>query len=258
MSDIEKEYIIKLYREGDSIRKIAEKLNTYPNKILRNLTKWGEPLRDKSEAQKVALSTGRSKPPLLGKKRTEEDKQNISAARAKAWKKMSDDDREKFREGARERWNNMSEADKHELQSKAGEALRKASIMGSKAERFLYLELKKLGYDPELHKSNIFPGQNYEIDLFIGSLNVIIEIDGPQHFLPLFGEERLNKTIEFDAIKNGLLITKGFCVIRIKYMVKHISRKIKQDLLSLVKEELEKIKNNFPDKAHRLIELEIV
>lgn len=257
MLENQKDYVIDLYRKGKSFREIATELNTYPNKVLRNLVKWGEPIRSKSEAQKLALATGKSKPPLLGKKRTEKEKDKISKARSAAWANISEEDRQKFKDGAKERWNNLSEVDKQELQSKAGEGLRIASIQGSKAERFLYQELKKLGYETILHDKSILPGEKYEIDLHIPDLLTIIEIDGPQHFLPVFGEEKLQKVIEYDAIKSGLLIARGFCVIRVKYLTKHISRKIKSDLLELVSKELEKIKQQFPAKENRLIEVEI-
>lgn len=257
MLEDQKEYVIELYRKGKSFREIAIELDTYPNKVLRNLIKWGEPIRSKSEAQKMALANGKSKPPLLGKKRSEQEKDKISVGRSKAWANISEDERKKFKEGAKERWDNLSEVEKQELQSKAGEGLRLASIEGSKAERFLYQELKKLGYDTILHDKTILPGEKYEIDLYIPDLLTIIEIDGPQHFLPVFGEEKLQKVIEYDTIKNGLLISKGFCVIRVKYLTKHISRKIKTDLLRLVKDSLDSIKQQFPKKEDRLIELEI-
>ena len=257
MLENQKEYVIELYRKGKSFREIAVELNTYPNKVLRNLIKWGEPIRSKSEAQKMALANGKSKPPLLGRKRTEKEKDKISVGRSQAWANTSEEDRKKFKESARERWDNMTEVEKQELQSKAGEGLRIASIEGSKAERFLYQELKKLGYDTILHDKSILPGEKYEIDLHIPDLLTIIEIDGPQHFLPVFGEEKLQKVIEYDTIKNGLLLARGLCIIRVKYLTKHISRKIKSDLLRLVTKELDSIKQQFPSKEHRLIEVEI-
>ena len=84
-----------------------------------------------------------------------------------------------------------------------------------------------------------------------------IEIDGPQHFVPIFGEKKLRETIKFDSIKNGLLLKKGFCVIRIKYMCKHISQSVERRLWNLVSVEVDKIKKKFPPRSKRFIELEI-
>jgi hypothetical protein len=252
------EKIVQDYRDGQSVRQIAATYKTYPNKILDMLKKYGEPVRSKSEAQKMALELGKSKPPFLGKKRTEADKDNISKARAKAWANISDEQRQSFKNGAKARWEALSDSDKADMQSRAGEALRAASVEGSKAERFLYEDLLRKGYIVEMHKKGLIAGEKYEIDLFLPELKTIIEIDGPQHFLPVFGEERLDKTIRYDIIKNGVLISKGFCVIRVKYMTKHISRKKTNDLLLIVSEELERIKNQFPEQGHRLIEVELL
>ena len=98
---------------------------------------------------------------------------------------------------------------------------------------------------------------NFEIDLLLPELNTIIEVDGPQHFLPVFGEDKLAEVIKMDSIKNGLLIAKGFCVIRVKYLSKHSSLSIQRKLWELVSEQVEKVSNRFPPKNKRLIELEI-
>ena len=107
-----------------------------------------------------------------------------------------------------------------------------------------------------MHRKNLIEGK-FEIDLFLPELNTIIEIDGPQHFMPIFGEERLQSVIKLDAVKNGLLISKGYCVIRIKYMCKHMSQSVERRLWNLVSKEVEKIRKKFPPKRKRFIELEI-
>ena len=130
------------------------------------------------------------------------------------------------------------------------------AIEGSKAEKSLKDGLADAGYNVILHKKDLIEG-NFEIDLFLPELNTIIEIDGPQHFVPVFGEEKLQNTIKFDSIKNGLLISKGYCIIRIKYMCKHMSQSVERKLLKLVVGEVTKIEKKFPSKHKRLIELEI-
>jgi len=255
MLDVKK--ISSLYDEGKSIRDIAMVFNTYPNKIARILKKSGKELRSKEEAAKLAVESGKIKPPMLGKTRTQAEKDNISAKRAKKWKEMSEEELESFKKSAKDRWDLQSEEEKIYKQQKAGEALRRASIEGSKAEKSLYKELLKLGYDVIIHKKGLIPGEKYEVDLFLPSLMVAIEIDGPQHFLPIYGEEHLNRTIKYDSIKNGALIGRGICIIRVKYLSKHNSSAINKRIADLVSNQLKKIEQKFPDQGNRLIELEI-
>ena len=107
-----------------------------------------------------------------------------------------------------------------------------------------------------MHKKGLIEGK-FEIDLLLPELNTIIEVDGPQHFLPLFGEDKLANTIKMDIIKNGLLISKGFCVIRIKYLCKNMNKSVERKLWDLVSTEGEAVKDKFPPKDKRFIELEI-
>jgi very-short-patch-repair endonuclease len=256
MLDIKK--ICELYENNNSIRDIAKTYETYPNKIARILKKAGKELRSKEEAAKVAMDAGKIKPPMLGKKRTQEEKDNISIKRSQKWKEMSDKDLETFRQGAKDRWDSLSVEDKLYKQKKAGEALRRASVEGSKAEKFLYEWLTKEGYDVIIHKTGLIPGEKYEVDLFMPSLMIAIEIDGPQHFLPVYGEENLKRNIKYDTIKNGALLGRGLCVIRVKYMLKHNSQRTNMRLFELVLNQIKQIELNFPDPQNRLIELELL
>jgi siderophore synthetase component len=60
-----------------------------------------------------------------------------------------------------------------------------------------------------------------------------------------------------DSIKNGLLIGKGFCVLRLKYLCKAMNKSVERKLWNIVSKEVEKISNKFPSKTKRFIELEI-
>ena len=54
--------IVRLYEsEGCSTYEIAERYETYPNKIRRILVKHGVKMKSKSQAQKSALANGRAK-----------------------------------------------------------------------------------------------------------------------------------------------------------------------------------------------------
>ncbi len=78
LSDKEKQQIIKkLYeKENKSFADIANEYETYANKIRRDAIKYDIKIKNKSEAQKSALATGKTKHPTKGKKRTKEEKNN--------------------------------------------------------------------------------------------------------------------------------------------------------------------------------------
>ena len=256
MSGINEEYVIKRYNENHSTYSIAKELGTYPKKIERILKKNGYQLRSKGEAQSLAIKSGRTQHPTKGKKRSDEEKLKISVGAAKRWKEMPEKQKEKISKDAKKRWKEIPPDKKRSMQESAGRALRIAAIEGSKAEKSLKNKLMEHGHDVLLHKKNLIEGK-FEIDLFLPEINTIIEIDGPQHFVPIFGEDKLKETIKFDSIKNGLLIQRGYCVIRIKYMCKHLSQSVERKLWNMVSVEVDKIKKRFPPKSKRLIELEI-
>jgi len=256
MSEINEKHIIERYLNNESTYQIAESLKTYTKKIERILKKNGIKLRSRSEAQKLALESGRNEHPTKGRKRTQEEKLKISDGVHKNWKNMDEEKRQEFKEGAKERWNNMSGEKKRQMQELAGRALHQTSKEGSKIEKSLQKMLMEMGYDVIMHKKNLIEG-NFEIDLFLPALNTIIEVDGPQHFLPVFGELKLQETIKADSKKNGLLVSKGYCVIRIKFLKKNCSFKTQRTICSLVEKEISKIEEKFPPKQKRLIELEI-
>lgn len=256
MSEIDEAYVLDQYSNDRSTYDIAKELNTYAKRIERILKKNGYKLRDKKTAQQAALKTGAAKHPTKGRKRSELEKDKISSSLADRWKNISDEQKAIISQQAKERWDNIPADKRREIQEMAGRALRQASIDGSKAEKYLKLRLENEGYNVVLHKNNLIPGK-YEIDLFLPQIKTIIEIDGPQHFLPIWGMDKLQKTIKSDEIKNGLLVSNGYCVIRIRYMCKDINRTIENRLWELVKPHVEKISDSFPEKGYRFIELEI-
>ena len=256
MKEIDEAYVIKQYGNNHSTYSLAKELGTYPKKIERILRKNGHELRGKSEAQSLAIKSGRTKHPTKGKQRTDEEKLKISIGTEKSWREMPEDQKKQISEEARKRWEKIPADKRRSMQESAGRALRLAAVEGSKAEKSLRDDLMKAGYDVVLHKKDLISG-NYEIDLFLPGLKTIIEIDGPQHFMPVFGEKQLRDTTKFDSIKNGLLISKGYCVIRIKYTCGHMSQSVGRRLWEMVSGEITKIEKKFPPKHRRLIELEI-
>jgi very-short-patch-repair endonuclease len=252
-----KEYIIDQYvNQKKSTYEIAQDIGTYPNKIRRTLNTLGVDLRDRSSAQTVAIETGRHEHPTRGKKRTEAEKIAISNGMSHFWDNMEETERERRSKISKEQWASMSEEDKANLRRLAAEAVRKASKEGSKIEKFICEGLTGAGYDVIFHKKGLIPNENMEVDLFVPGIKTAIEIDGPAHFLPIWGEESLQKHIRADAQKAGMLINRGYVVLRVKNLIKNISQKRMRDILNQVIGELSKIENKFPSQSKRLIEIE--
>ena len=252
-----KEFLVEQYvNKKKSTYEIAQELNTYPNKVRRALKALGIDLRDKSQAQSVAIASGRHEHPTKGKIRTEAEKIAISDGMHSFWQNMEDEERDRRSELSKQQWASMSDEDKANLMKMAAEAVRKASKEGSKIEKFLYEGLTEKGYGPIFHKKGLIPNENMEVDIFVPALKTAIEIDGPAHFLPIWGEENLQKHIRADAIKAGSFINRGFVVLRVKNLIRNLSSKNMRDVLDLVVDALSNIEKSFPPPDKRLIEIE--
>lgn len=218
------EYIINAYiNEKKSLAMIAEEFGTYVNKIRRFLNKRGVEIRSISESQKIALDTGRNEHPTKGRKRSKEEKGKIAVGVAKSWSELSEDKLDKIKDAARERWNNMSDTDKENISQAAKRGMREASISGSKMEKFIQQELEDNDIPVIFHKKGLVENSNLEVDIFLPSYNIAIEIDGPTHFFPIFGEDRLQKTMESDRTKIGLLLANKINILRVKHISKNAS-----------------------------------
>jgi very-short-patch-repair endonuclease len=249
--------IVKMYEDGSSPYEIAEQYKTYSNKIRRLLVNQGCKLRGKSDAQKIALKKGRSEHPTEGKPRSSRVKQKISESVFSSWKNLPEEKKQERIDKAKEQWYNMSESERYELHRLAMEGVRKASKEGSKVEKFLYEELTKAGYSVLFHKKGLLANIDLEIDLCIPSIKTAIEIDGPTHFYPIWGEEKLQKHIKADADKAGLLLGSGFTVLRVRHITKNSSQKYKRELLNIIIEHLKDIESKFPNIEDRYIEIEV-
>ena len=240
-----------------SVGDIADELDTYPNKVRRALKKHGIKLRDKGAAQSVALKSGRSSHPTKDKGHSEESKLKISESVAQSWENLSYEELEARRETAREQWANMSEEDRIKLRESAIPGIKKASREGSKLEKYIREELTKNGYVIEYHKKGIVPNSNLEVDIYLPEMGTAIEIDGPSHFLPIWGQEALSKTIKSDNEKNGLLRYHGVIVLRVAQKKKTLSKKSMRDTWGAIKKELQTISEKRPSKNNRFKEIEV-
>ena len=94
--------------------------------------------------------------------------------------------------------------------------------------------------------------ERLQIDLFLPQLNVAIEVDGPSHFEPVWGEDVLRKNQKRDAEKTGLLLERGCCIIRVRQK-QALSKKYKRDVLRQVLQTVDAINGKFPPRGKRHI-----
>lgn len=216
--------IIQLYvNEKLNIKDTANAVGTSEGKVKRFLKKNGL-TRTKGEAQALALKQGRAEHPTSGKKASQETKIKMSAAMHKAWVDLPEEEKEKRSKQSAERWANMSDKEKEEILSKAAKKVRETSKNGSKLERFLVDKLRENGYTVLHHCKHTFSSNELEMDLMLPDEKIIIEVDGPSHFLPLYGEEVLQKRMEADNRKSGIVINSGWKMIRICYMIQNTTK----------------------------------
>lgn len=254
LSDDQKKKFIEenYYHNNLSLADIAAKAGTYSNKIRRDAIKFNIKLRDKSEAQKNALSTGAHKHPTKGQERSEETKEKIGMGLINSWDNLSDKELKQRKIKARELWESKSQDEKDNLMHKANVAVRQASKDGSKLEKFLLQQLIKDGYKPEFHKEQSLVNTKLQIDIFLPKMNVAIEVDGPSHFLPVWGDDSLNRNKKYDNKKTGLILGKGLVLIRVQQL-KDFSKSRALIFYQELKQHLQDISKEFPKPDNRII-----
>lgn len=238
------------YDKQMSWRQIATLIETNANRVRRDANKLGVISRDKSQAQKTALSTGRSKHPTEGTVRSDETKLRISESQGKVWDNLSEEQMEFRRRLGEEAWNKKSEDEKAEFFKKRAEAVYKASQDGSKAENYLFDYLNKEGYKVLRQSEHLLHNEKFHIDLYLPDNAIAIEVDGPMHHEPVYGEDRLKKRQAADNQKNGLILSMGNCLLRVKLERKSSDRYLRT-LASQVLEVIQKIEKKFPSKNER-------
>lgn len=252
--ELTKSYLENAYLvEGKSTHAIAKATGINQTKIRSLLIRYGIPLRSKSAAQANALDKGVAPHPTKGKKQSKVVKEKISESMCHMWQHMNVEEKDRRSELGQQQWEGMSPQEREKLQAMAGKALRAAAKTGSRLEKFLLSELRIRGYKVEFHSTNVVVREQLEVDLLLPANRIAIEIDGPAHFFPIWGEENLAKHKLADSAKNGLLMQAGYRVIRVKHLAKSLTEKHKRILLSRLLPVLE----NWPDKSNRLMEIEL-
>jgi len=218
LSDVEKKQIIlqEYQKNCLSFGEIAKKYNTYSNQIRRDAIKFKIKIRDKSDAQKTALKSGRHKHPTKGQTRSEITKNKIGKGVLESWESLSDKELNRRKGLAKANWEKLDDEEKQYILQKANQAVRASSNTGSKLEIHIFNKLLSNGYEAQFHKEHTLLNTKLQIDLFLPKIGVAIEIDGPSHHLPVWGEDSLQKSKKYDNKKNGLILGKGLVLIRIK------------------------------------------
>lgn len=233
-------------KKKKSILKIAEEYETYPNRIFRDAKRLGLKTRSKSEAQKNALSTGVLKHPTKDKKRSQEEKRKIGQSVTKTWVKASKEEKKRRSKISKKNWEKRSQDQVRNMKERSIKGILKASKEGSKLEKHIRDCLVNDGYEFEYHVSHVIADEKMHIDILLSDPVVAIEIDGPMHNKRVWDDEVLSKNKERDQKKNGLLISEGISVIRVKYSKRNFSfsrgDKIYQDILR----EIRKVDSMYP------------
>jgi very-short-patch-repair endonuclease len=240
-----------------SMQDIAEELGTNRQRVRRALLKLEIPIKDKSSAQKAALRSGRAEHPTEGRERPEDVRLRIAEGVAADWANADEETLQARSQKAREQWDRMPQHERDALLKAARDAVRVASREGSQLEKFLRTGLTNAGYDVRYHVQGLVPKADLEVDLLLPALSIAIEVDGPSHFLPIWGEESLQRNIRADLQKTGLLLAQGLVVIRVKQISNNVSTLVKRKLLQEVQKVVVRVEDKFPSKNKRLIELEV-
>lgn len=256
MKDGEKIAFIKNEYENNkkSFKEIAESSGTYANKIRRDAVKYGINIRDKSEAQKNALVSGKTKHPTKGKARSEKTKNKIGKSVLSSWENLSKNELQKRKNKARDNWNNLSKDEQNNILRMANEAVRESSKSGSKLEKYILNKLLYDGYAVEFHKEQNLVNTKLQIDLFIPKLRVAIEVDGPSHFEPVWGQEALKRNKKYDNKKSGLILGKGLVLIRIM-QTRDFSKARADIIYQNLKKQLDDIQKHFPSLNNRILNI---
>jgi|LakMenE01Jun11ns_1017448.scaffolds.fasta_scaffold9759949_1 very-short-patch-repair endonuclease len=248
-----KELLSKEYEiNNKSFQDIAKQAGTYANKIRRDAIKFKINIRDKSEAQKNALKTGKASHPTEGKKRPESVKSKIGLSVMNSWENLDQITIQQRKEKARQNWENLPEDTKENILREANAAVREASKNGSKLEKFLLNKLLEDGFKVDFHKEQSLLNTKLQIDLFLPTLNIAIEVDGPSHFKPVWGNDNLKRNKGYDNKKTGLILGKGLVLIRIK-QTKDFSKARAQTIYNDLKNHIKSISEKFPDQDNRNI-----
>lgn len=230
------------YKQNRSMNEIAAAIGTYLNRILRDAKQLGFTKRTKSETQKLLLAEGKREHPTKGKQHTDATKLKISDGVGNMWDNMNDEDRKSRQEKSRDHWESIDPNKKKDIKDKAMAGIRKSSKEGSKLEKFICESLTKDGFVIIYHKEHTLLNEKMHLDMMLPNFGIVIEIDGPSHQEPIWGEETFNRNKRADHNKTALCLHMGFWMIRVKQN-KRLSQRYMRQLYTKLLDVINNIKN---------------
>ncbi len=233
---------------------IAKYCGTYKNKVIRDAKKLGLKIKTKAEAQKHALASGRQAHPTEGKEIPLDVKQKISKTIVT---NLTPADRKKRSQNAKKRWDKMGYIKQEQFKTKGKKAIRTSSEDGSKLEIYLRDQLKK--HIKEFgqviyHQQHLMYGTKMHLDILLPALKTVVEIDGISHKENVWGDKSFNASRKSDRKKDGLLLGKGYVMIRVDHP-KRVPLCVQTSLWEQLYEALTQIKDKFPKEGERLIKI---
>ena len=219
MAEINGALVRELYLDkGWSMRKVAKEVGVPLATLSRFMKKNGIDSRSKADAQKNYLKDNTHQ--MSGRKHSDETKKKISSSLGVFWDSLSEGEREevkrKIGQAWKRKWAAMSDEERRLMMSELATKAKEAQGNGSRLERFIAEELRKRGYTVEERSTNYTAGKDFEVDLALPKQSIAIEVDGPTHFLPIYGEEHLMQQQERDARKDELVNAVGLSVLRVR------------------------------------------
>lgn len=245
----------KLYYAGKSIRDICKIYDSYPSQVHSVLKRENTVFRTKGEAQSLNIKTGKVPHPTKGTVRDFDTKLKISEKLQKRYENMTEVEKNQRSVESKENWDKRTDQEKLDFMSQGHKAIRDAAEVGSKMEHYLVQEILEAGFMAAHHKNRMLSNTNLEVDILVSDIKTVIEVDGPSHQLPIWGDESLEKRKRSDEEKNGLLLNAGYVVIRFKFNNSKMSifkqNEAKNNLITI----LQDIKTEFPSDENRYIEV---
>ena len=233
---------------------IAKHCGTYKNKVIRDAKKLGLKIKTKAEAQKHALASGRQAHPTEGKEIPLDVKQKISKTIVT---NLTPADRKKRSQNAKKRWDKMGYIEQEQFKKKGRKAIKVTSEDGSKLERFLHTQLlkhiKEFG-QVAYHQKHLMYGSKMHLDMLLPGLKTVIEIDGISHKEAVWGDKSFNASRKSDRKKDGLLLGKGYVMIRVDHP-KRVPLCVQTSIWEQLYKTLTQIKDTFPKEGDRLIKI---
>lgn len=206
------------HNQSMSLRGIAKHLNVSVTTVVKYMKQYAVETRDQSAAQHVVLKEKGH--PMLGKTHSDKTKKRISKSLGNFWDGLTDEERLEYKKlvgsGWKNKWESMSSDERQKTLSKLNEASRSQQGNGSRFERFLASELRLRGYVVEERTHNYMPSARFEVDIALPKQRVMIEVDGPTHFIDLYESDALERQQQRDGSKNSYLTNAGFKVLRIR------------------------------------------